>query len=68
MSFVVTRTQRRSIVGVAVAVLLVAVVGLSLSGRARITNEASALPAAEFAAFSTAARSPSRTMRVRRWW
>lgn len=51
MSFVVTRTQRRSTVGLAVAVLLVALVGLSLSGTDRLTNEAGALPAAEFARF-----------------
>jgi cytochrome c biogenesis protein CcmG/thiol:disulfide interchange protein DsbE len=51
VSFVVTRTQRRSIVGLAVAALLVAVIGLSLSGTDRLTNEASALPDGEFARF-----------------
>lgn len=51
MSFVVTRTQRHSIVGVAIAALLVAVIGLSLSGTDRLTNEASVLPGGEFARF-----------------
>jgi cytochrome c biogenesis protein CcmG/thiol:disulfide interchange protein DsbE len=51
MRLIVTQTKRRSIVAVATAALLVAVIGLSLSGTDRLTNEASALPGGEFARF-----------------
>jgi thiol-disulfide isomerase/thioredoxin len=51
MALLVTRSLRRYILGAAAAVLLTAVALLSLTGRSRVTSEASVLPTGELALF-----------------
>ena len=51
MALLVTRSLRRYIIGAAAAALITAVAVLSLTGRSRVTSEASVLPTGELALF-----------------